>query len=162
MTSRCNDSTLKGAIKSHCSVRLGPALEANSLTWSQVLRISTAITVKFPEYRFLFVPFPDTGPFLIVSSSFISVFDCTSDLLDKTPVVSRAVSTNILHFFERVVVFTCPDRLTAAPPRLLRALLIGGDPKADDQSHDHGPSSATLGPPAARAGPPHRGPDHRD
>ena len=28
----------------------------------------------------------------------------------------RAVSTNILHFFARVVVFTCPDRLTAAAP----------------------------------------------
>ena len=31
-------------------------------------------------------------------------------------VAGRAVSTNILHFFARVVVFTCPDRLTAAAP----------------------------------------------
>ncbi|OLB28518.1 MAG: hypothetical protein DMG42_29800 [Acidobacteria bacterium] len=30
------------------------------------------------------------------------------------PIYNRAVSTNILHFFARVVVFTCPDRLTAA------------------------------------------------
>jgi hypothetical protein len=46
-------------------------------------------------------------------------------------------------------------------PRFLRALLSGGDPTADDQSHDHGPSSATLRPPAARSRPTQRGPDHR-
>ena len=35
---------------------------------------------------------------------------------------TTAVSTDILHFRARVVVFTCPDRFTAAAPRLLRAL----------------------------------------
>ena len=46
-------------------------------------------------------------------------------------------------FFRASCRFHCPERFRAAAPRLLRALLIGGDPKADDQSYDHGPSSAT-------------------
>src|SRR3974377_488480 len=46
-------------------------------------------------------------------------------------------------------------------PRLLPAMLSDADPRADDQSHAHRPSSETLRPPAARARPTHRGPDHR-
>src|SRR6516164_3260881 len=55
----------------------------------------------------------------------------------------------------------CPDRVRAADARFLRAMLSGSDPRADDQSHDHRPSSETLRPPAARTRPTHRGPDHR-
>src|SRR5215469_12415009 len=54
------------------------------------------------------------------------------------------------------------DRLTAQTPPFRWAMLSGGAPRGDDQSHDHRPPpSATLRPPVTRARSTHRGPDHR-
>ncbi len=70
----------------------------------------------------------------------------------------RAVSNDIPHFSARVAVLPRRDRRTAADSS---AMLSGSDPRADDQSHGHGPSSATLRPPIAPARPTHREPHDR-
>src|SRR5262245_20969394 len=58
---------------------------------------------------------------------------------------SGAVPTDIPHFFARVLVLAYPDRLTGGGHLFfLQALLSGSDPTADDQSHDHGRSSAPV------------------
>src|SRR5438874_12635705 len=76
---------------------------------------------------------------------------------------SPELSPRTFCIFSRELSFS-PVRIVSLrrSSRLLRALLIGGDPKADDQSYDHGPSSGMLRPPAARACPPHRGPDRSE
>ena len=61
-----------------------------------------------------------------------------------TETAKRAVSTDILLFSRELSSWRSrivPQRRT---PRFLRAMLSGGDPRADDQSYDHGPLSATI------------------
>ena len=54
---------------------------------------------------------------------------------------TRDLSPRTFCIFSRELSFS-PVRIVSQrrPPSLLRALLLGGDPKADDQSYDHGPS----------------------